>query len=306
MAASGTRGNRLTVVDVHAHVIVPGLGVEVRWDEQGQVVELDGRQVRSAVREFSDLPTILEEQDKSGVEQVVLCPFVGMLDREPERQNEALAALRSDRVDVLGTCPVDRPELLRELMADGRFAGVEIAASSGGDYPGSERYGDFWAAAEETGAIVFIHPTTNAFPQPIFKQHYLFNLVGNPVETTLAAADMVISGVLDRHPELKVVLAHGGGTLMSLRGRLHHAQTFKPPGIDVKAAIGRFYFDTVVFDRGVLKALIDFAGADRVLLGSDYPFDMGDADPTRIVRELGLPAEDEAKILGGNYARLRV
>jgi aminocarboxymuconate-semialdehyde decarboxylase len=294
------------VVDVHAHVIVPGLGVDVRWDELGQVVELDGRQVRSATREFVDLPTILEEQDRAGVDKVVLCPFVGMLDREPERQNEALAAMRSERVDVLGTCPVDRPELLRVLMADGRFAGVEIAASSGGDYPGSDRYRDFWAAVEETGAIVFIHPTTIAFPQPIFRQHYLFNLVGNPVETALAAADMVLSGVMDRHPALKVVLAHGGGALLPLRGRIHHAQTFKPPGIDAVAAIRRFFFDTVVFDSGVLRALVDFAGADRVLLGSDYPFDMGDPQPAGIVRALALPPDEEAAILGGNYSRLHV
>jgi aminocarboxymuconate-semialdehyde decarboxylase len=294
----------LSVVDVHAHVIVPGFGAEVRWDEQGQVVEIDGRQIRSAVRDFVDLPKILEEQDAAGVEKVVLCPFVGMLDREPERQNEALAGLRSDRVAVLGTCPLDRPELLRELMADGRFAGVEVAASSGGDYPGHERFRDFWAAAEETAAIVFVHPTTNAFPQPVFQEHHLFNLVGNPVETTLAAAHLVLNGVMDAHPNLKVVLAHGGGAVTTLRGRLQHAQTFKPPGIDVVAAIERFYFDTVVFDSGVLRALIDFAGADRVLLGSDYPFDMGDAHPAGIVRELGLRAEDEAKILGGNYERL--
>ena len=287
------------VVDVHAHVIVSGLGVEVRWDEQGQVVELDGRQVRSAVREFVDLPTILEEQDRSGVDKVVLCPFVGMLDREPERQNEALAAMRSERVDVLGTCPIDRPERLAELVRDG-FHGVEIAASSNGDYPGSERYADFWAAAEEAGAIVFIHPTTNAFPQPIFQQHYLFNLVGNPVETALAAADMVLSGVMDRHPSLKVVLAHGGGALLPLRGRIQHRR----PDLDVIGAIKRFYFDTVVFDSGPLQALLDFAGADHVLLGSDYPFDMGDDRPAEVVRALRLPAEVEAAILGGNYERL--
>jgi aminocarboxymuconate-semialdehyde decarboxylase len=288
------------VVDVHAHVIVPGFGVDVRWDEQGQVLQIDGREIRSAVREFVDLETILEEQDRAGVEKVVLCPFVGMLDREPERQNEALAALRSERVDLLGTCPLDRPDLLRELMADGRFAGVEIAASSGGDYPGHERFRDFWAAAEETGALVFVHPTTNAFPQPIFKEHYLFNLVGNPVETTLAAAHLVLSGVMDAHPALKVILAHGGGALLPLRGRIQHRR----PDLDVVGAVGRFYFDTVVFDAGVLRALLDFAGADRVLLGSDYPFDMGDARPLEIVRALGLPAEDEAKILGGNYERL--
>ena len=85
---------------------------------------------------------------------------------------------------------------------------------------------------------------------------------------------------------------------------MHHAQTFKPPGVDVAAAVRRFLFDTVVFDAGVLRALVDFAGADRVLLGSDYPFDMGDARPAEIVRALGLPPEDEAQILGGNYERL--
>jgi len=306
----------LTVVDVHAHVIVPGFGAEVRWDEQGQVVELGGRQIRSAVREFVDPARILEEQDAAGVDRVVLCPFVGLLDREPERQNEALAALRSERIDVLGTCPLDRPELLRELMADGRCRGVEIAASSGargpassgargpvtsgGDYPGHERFRDFWAAAEETGALVFIHPTTNAFPQPIFQEHYLFNLVGNPVETTLAAAHLVLEGVMDAHPGLKVVLAHGGGAITTLRGRFQHRR----PDSDVVGAIRRFHFDTVVFDAGVLGALVDFAGADRVLLGSDYPFDMGDARPAEVVRALGLAPEDEASILGGNYERL--
>jgi aminocarboxymuconate-semialdehyde decarboxylase len=181
---------------------------------------------------------------------------------------------------------------------------VEIAASSDDAYPGDERYRDFWAAAAETGAVVFIHPTTNAFPQAIFQRHYLFNLVGNPVETTLAAADMVISGVLDDHPNLKVVLAHGGGAATTLRGRLQHAQTFKPPGRDVLRALRRFFYDTVVFDPGVLRALVDFAGAERVLLGSDYPFDMGDERPAEVVRALGLPPDEERGILGGNALRL--
>jgi aminocarboxymuconate-semialdehyde decarboxylase len=270
-------------------VIVPGFGAEAP---------------AAAIREFSDLPRILEEQDRSGVDVVVLCPWVKLLDREPERQNEALAALRSERVEVLGTCPVDRPELLSELMADGRLAGVEIAASSGDDYPGSDRHRDFWAAADETGALVFVHPTTNAFPQAVFQRHYLFNIVGNPVETTLAAADMAISGVLDEHPNLKVVLAHGGGAVTTLRGRLQHAQSFKPPQRNVIAALRRFYFDTVVFEPDVLRALVEFAGAERVLLGSDYPFDMGDERPAEVVRALGLAGDEEEAILGGNALRL--
>ncbi len=294
----------MTVVDIHAHVIVPGLGAEVRWAAQEQVVAFAGRELRAAVREFSDLPRILEEQERSGVDLVVLCPWVQLLGREPERQNEALAGLVSAHVACLGTVPLEQPELLAELMADGRLAGVEVAASVDGDYLGADRFRPFWAAAEETGALVFIHPTTMGIGLPVLQEHYLWNTVGNPIETTVAAAHMVMQGVMDDHPNLKVVLAHGGGALTTLRGRLNHAQTFKPPGRDVIGAVGRFHFDTVVFDPGVLRALVDFAGPERVLLGSDYPFDMGDERPAEVVRALGLPAEEENAILGGNALRL--
>jgi aminocarboxymuconate-semialdehyde decarboxylase len=292
------------IVDVHAHVVVPGLGATVSWDAEGQVVELGGRKMRAAVREFSDLPRILEEQDRRGVDAVVLSPWVQLLGVEPERQNEALAGLVSERVACLGTVPLDRPELLVELMADGRLSGVEVAASVDGDYLGADRFRPFWAAAEETRALVFVHPTTTGLGLEVLQAHYLWNTVGNPTETTVTAAHMVMQGVLDDHPGLAVVLAHGGGAITTLRGRLHHAQTFKPPGRDVTAAIGRFHFDTVVFDPAVLRALVEFAGAERVLLGSDYPFDMGDDRPAEVVRALGLPPGDEVAILGGNTLRL--
>ena len=277
------------VVDVHAHVLLPGFGAEAP---------------PSAVREFSDVPRILEEQERSGVDLVVLCPWVRLLGVEPERQNEALAGLVSERVACLGTVPLDRPELLAELAADGRLSGVEVAASVDGDYLGADRFRPFWAAADERGLVVFVHPTTMGLGLPVLQENYLWNTVGNPTETTVTAAHLVMQGVMDDHPNLKIVLAHGGGTITALRGRLQHAQTFKPPGRDVIGAIGRFYFDTVVFDPGVLRALVDFAGAGRVLLGSDYPFDMGDERPAEVVRALGLPADEEGAILGGNALHL--
>jgi aminocarboxymuconate-semialdehyde decarboxylase len=292
------------VVDVHAHVVVPGLGAEVSRQDGAQVVELDGRRIHSAVREFVDLGRILEEQDRAGVDRVVLCPWVQLLGREPGRQNEALAALVSERVNCLGTVSLDRPQELVELMADGRLSGVEVAASLDGEYLGADRFRPFWAAAEEIGALVFVHPTTRGFAADVFEAHYLWNTVGNPFETTITAAHMVLQGVLDDHPRLNVVLAHGGGAITTLRGRLAHHQSFQAEGRDVLAALGRFHYDTVVFDAGVLRALVDFAGADRVLLGSDYPFDMGDAHPAEVVRALGLPQADEHAILGGNARRL--
>jgi aminocarboxymuconate-semialdehyde decarboxylase len=299
----------VTVVDAHAHVIVPGLGAEVRWDERGQVVELGGKAIRAAVREFVDLGRILEEQDRSGVDRIVLCPWVNLVGKETARQNEGLAALVGERVFALGTVDLGRPEELVELMRDGRLSGVEVAASVDGDYLGHDRFADFWAAAEETRALVFVHPTTRGFGIETLNDYYLWNTAGNPLETTITAAHMVMAGVLERHPDLRVLLAHAGGAILALRGRLRHSHTFQPDarlrlGESPVDSIRRFYLDTVTHDETLLRAVVDFAGAERVLLGSDYPFDMGLERPAEPVRALGLVPEDEALILGGNALRL--
>jgi aminocarboxymuconate-semialdehyde decarboxylase len=297
------------VVDIHAHVIVPGLGAEVSWEDGTQLVRFAGKEIRAAVREFVDLEVILEEQDRAGVDKVVLCPWVTLLARQPERQNEALAGLVGERVAVLGTADPVRPETLVDLMADRRLSGIEIAASFEGDYLGHERFRDFWAAAEETQALVFIHPTTRGFDLPVFDDYYLWNAVGNPVETTITAAHMVMAGVLEAHPRLRVVLAHAGGAVLALRGRLRHAHSFQPQARarlqePPEDSLRRFHYDTLAHDEELLGALVAFAGADRVLLGSDYPFDMGLERPAEPVRALGLPPEDETAILGGNALRL--
>lgn len=299
----------MTVVDAHAHVIVPGLGAEVRWDERGQVVELGGKAIRAAVREFVDLGRILEEQDRSGVDRIVLCPWVNLVGRETARQNEGLAALVGERVAALGTVDLERPEELVELIRDGRLSGVEVAASIDGDYLGHDRFADFWAAAEETGALVFVHPTTRGFGIEALNDYYLWNTAGNPLETTITAAHIVMAGVLERHPDLRILLAHAGGAILALRGRLRHSHSFQP---DARSrltespvdSIRRFHLDTVTHDETLLRAAIEFVGADRVLLGSDYPFDMGLERPADPVRALGLDPADEALILGGNALRL--
>jgi aminocarboxymuconate-semialdehyde decarboxylase len=306
-AQSGTEPEEhghVTVVDVHAHVIVPGLGADVSWRDGSQVITFGGREIRSATREFVDPARIVAEEDRAGVDIVVLCPWVNLLGREPARQNEALAAMTGPRVAALGTVDLRRPDELRELMLDGRLTGVEIAASVGGDFLGHERFRDFWAAAEDSGAVVFVHPTTRGFQLPAMDDHYLWNTVGNPLETTTTAAHLVGAGVLDDHPRLKIVLAHGGGAIAALRGRLAHEQTLHEPGRDVVSALRRFHVDTVVHDADVLRGLVAFFGSERVLLGSDYPFDMGVDRPTEIVRGLDLPSSDEEAILGGNSLRL--
>ena len=319
----------------HAHTIVPEITREAGpepWrprvfrDEDGaQVVEMAGREIRSAIAEFVDIDGILSAQDEAGVDRVLLSPWVPLLyyEAEPEDglarariQNEALAGLaraHPERVAVLGALPLQDPEEaateLRTLMDDGVLLGVEVGASVRGVFLGDDRFEPFWEAAEATRALVFVHPTTRGFDAPAFQDHYLWNTVGNPLETAVAAAHMVMSGVMERHPELRVLLAHGGGALMGVRGRLRHAHGFHPQARSrlresPDDSIRRFYFDTLTHDDALLRALIDYAGPEHVLLGSDYPFDMGDARHIATVRALGLAPDLEAAILGGNAERL--
>lgn len=322
------------IVDVHAHVIVPEMTREagdepwrpaIRWEDGVQVVEHRGKAIRSAVGEFVRIERILSEARASGVDRVVLSPWVALLPdaadleealRVCRIQNDALAALTQDHreeVRAFGAVPLNHPEVaaleIERVMAEPGLVGVEVAASVGGIYLGDDRFSPFWEAAEGTGALVFIHPTTRGFDLPVFERYYLWNTVANPMETAVTAAHIVMAGVLERHPRLKVVLAHGGGALPSVRGRLRHAHMFQPGARErLKGSpdeeMRRFYLDTVTHDAGLLRDLVAWVGADHLLLGSDRPFDMGAEHPADDVRSLGLPPDEEAAMLGGNAERL--
>jgi aminocarboxymuconate-semialdehyde decarboxylase len=194
-------------------------------------------------------------------------------------------------------------------MDEGVLRGVEVAASVRGVFLGDDRFAPFWEAAEETGALVFVHPTTRGFDSPAFQDYYLWNTVANPLETATTAAHLVVAGVMERHPDLRVLLAHGGGALMAVRGRMRHAHGFQPQARarlreSPDDSIRRFYFDTLTHDEALLRALIEYVGHEHVLLGSDYPFDMGDARHVETVRALELDSEVEAAVLAGNAERL--
>jgi aminocarboxymuconate-semialdehyde decarboxylase len=297
----------------------------VHREDGRQVVEMDGRAIRSAVGEFVDVDAILGAQDAAGVDRVVLCPLVTLLFGEAEPgdalarcriQNDALTGIvrtHPERVSALGAVPLQDPSLaareLEALMADGALAGVEVAASVGGVTLGDDRFEPFWDAAERAGALVFIHPTTRGFPMPALQDLYLWNLVGNPMETTVTAAHMVLAGVLERHPRLRVLLAHAGGAVLALRGRLRHGHAMvaaagerlrEPP----EHSLRRLHYDTITHDPSLLRAVVEFAGPERVLLGSDQPFDMADPRPVETVRAAGLDPESQAAVLGANAARL--
>ena len=322
-------------VDLHAHVIVAELTREAEpseawrphvYEEGGrQVVELGGRVIRSAVEEFVDADAIVARQEQAEIDLTVLSPWVPLLpyDAEPQEglrrcriQNEALARLvrtHPGRLGALGAVPLQDPDLaadeLRLVMEGGELSGVEVAASVRGVYLGHERFEPFWAAAEAAGALVFIHPTTRGFDSPVFEDFYLWNAVGNPFETTITAAHMTLAGVLERHRDLHVLLAHGGGALPALRGRLAHAHSFQPQARasleeSPLESIRRFFFDTVTHDAQLLRELVGYVGPGQVVLGTDYPFDMGDLSPLSTLRSADLEPEAEAAIAAGNATAL--
>lgn len=322
------------VVDTHVHIIVPEItrrdGHDEPWrprvvrDGGRQRIEIGGVEVRSVRHEFVNPAGLLAETAAAGSDRVVLCPFVGLLryDADPRDaldsggiQNAALAALvgtHRGRVAALGTVPLQDSSLaareLETVLRSG-LAGVEIAASVRGVYLGDDRFRPFWEAAEALRAVVFIHPTTRGFEIPAFSRYHLANAVGNPFETTITAADLVMSGVLESHPDVRIILAHGGGAVLALRGRLRHA--YEQVGTararlraSPDASFGRFYYDTIVHDETLLRQLVAYAGADHVVLGSDYPFDMGVERPADQVRALELGADAERRVLSGTAEHL--
>lgn len=321
------------IIDTHAHIIVPeilrtaapaeGWRPSVFWENGKQFVEYKGKRIGSARREFVSVETILSEMDKSEVDAVLLCPWVSLVRYEaaPEEsldacqvQNDALAELASkypSKIAGLGMVPLqDVPLAVRELerMMKSGLKGVEIGTHINGIYPGDGRFRPFWETCESLGAFVFIHPVEGG-GRPELRDYYMWNVIGNPLETTVAAGHLILSGVMDAYPRLKILLAHGGGALPYIHGRLDRGFAQRP---EINKVIPRppteylkmFYFDTITHDPAVLRNMVDLVGVDHVLLGSDYPFDMGNENPADLVRAAGLGADAELKILGATAMQL--
>jgi aminocarboxymuconate-semialdehyde decarboxylase len=212
-----------------------------------------------------------------------------------------------ERLTGLGVVPLQHPSRIVEYLDDavlGRgLAGVEISSFAGDVELSDERLEPFWARAAELGCVVFLHPFGCSLDERL-DRFYLSNTVGQPAENAVALSHLIFAGVLDRHPGLKIVAAHGGGYLPFAIGRSDRAWRVRPEAHgcvhEPSSYLKKLWFDTVVHDPAALRHLVEAAGADRVLLGSDFPFDMGLDDPVSFVRGAGLPAELTERILGGN------
>ncbi|MEU5047826.1 amidohydrolase family protein [Streptomyces griseorubiginosus] len=323
-------------VDVHAHVLLPevdalvaglpGLAearaLDVRRNGPAALA-VSGPMVRERAPRMTDVTARLAVMDAQGVDVQLVSPspshYHYWADEETaekvfRRANEATAAHCAQapgRLHGLGLVPLQHPEqavrALEHALEQG-LSGVEISSHAPGRELSDPAYEPFWTRASQTGAIVFLHPFGCTLDERL-DQWYLSNVVGQPVENAVALSHLIFSGVLDRHPGLKLIAAHGGGYLPTHIGRSDHAWSARS---DAGAGcahlpssyLKRLYFDSLVHDPHILRELVRVAGADRVLLGSDHAFDMGTEDPVAALRAARLPDSDFDAIRGANAAAL--
>lgn len=218
-----------------------------------------------------------------------------------------------DRFAGLGTLPMQHPvaalEELDRCVNKLGLRGVELCTNINGEELSASKFHPIFQRAQELGVLVFLHPMGFSDARR-FASHYFNNVIGNPLDTTLALSHLIFDGVLDSYPDLKICVAHGGGFLGSYSGRMDHAWCTRPDcrlhaRQKPSSYLKKMYFDTVVFEPENLEFLIRQYGHEHILLGTDYPFDMGDADPLALIEKLsGLDAAAKDAICGGNAQRL--
>jgi aminocarboxymuconate-semialdehyde decarboxylase len=327
---------RPRTIDCHTHILTDEtiglLAKEAPWvapkltpmDDDFSVLEIAGTPYRPFPRGGWELERRFKDMAAAEVDVHVLSatPQTYLYDQDPAMtvatsilQNDQIAKLvkeHPDRFTGIATLPMQAPDraaeeltrAVRQLGMRGAMIGSNIAGKNLDD-PSFE---PVWAAAEELGAFMIIHPANVAGVDRL-RSYYLQNLIGNPLDTTIAAACLVFGGVMERHPKLNVLLVHGGGFVPYQAGRWAHGWHVRPePKVNVKKSpepwINRFYYDTILHAKPQLEFLVASVGPTRVLMGSDYPYDMGTGECVRQVDALWIDDADKAAILNNNVVKL--
>ncbi len=275
--------------------------------------------------QFEDAEQRLADMDAQGVDaQVLAVPpteyFYWLDETEARRanrlQHERLAEVVHtwpQRFAAVANPPMNHPglavETLREAHRDFGYLGAQISADVLGLDLDDRRFDPVWQTVVELDMTVILHPQGFTHGER-FSDYYLVNVMCMPLASTLAVTRMILGGVWQRHPDLRVMVVHGGGYLPFYVGRLDHAWKVRPEVQALtpeppSAYLKRMWFDTCIFRADHLASLVELVGIDKVMLGSDYPFDMGDEDPTAIVNECAsLSMSDREKIFSGNARQL--
>jgi aminocarboxymuconate-semialdehyde decarboxylase len=323
-------------VDIHCHVFTPAADEVVRHtynpatDNMAMFSNEPTREVNRKQMEdirplLNSIERRLADMDKMGIDiqAISTAPPQFYYWAAPELGREAARLINNriaeivhdhpDRFVGLATVPMQAPEFavteLERAVKDLGFRGVEICTNVVGEDLSGERFRKFFAKAEELDVLVFMHP--NGFTQgQRLSEHYFTNVIGNPLDSTVAVSHLIFGGVLDAYPKLKICVAHGGGFLPAYSGRMDHAHAGRSDcRLCIKkkptSYLKKLYFDTIVFTPHQLEYLVSQYGSDHILLGTDYPYDMGMYDPVAFVESAKrLRREDREAIVGRNAARL--
>ena len=333
-----TAGRRKSVtIDLHCHVLTlavermvsacPEKAAEAATHLKmygAESMEHNRKMIANLVPQLTDINRRLCDMDAMGVDVQVVSPspnqYYYWADVDLARQivavqNEYIASLcaaHPDRIVGLGNVALQHAELSVEQLADcvRKFGlrGVEISSTVNGIELDDPRFSRFWAKAEDLGCLVFLHPLGTSIGDRV-SQHYLANIIGQPIETTIALSHLIFGGVLDAYPGLKICAAHGGGYLPSYIGRSDRGHHVRPEAGKIKRRpseyLKQIYFDSVVYRPEALRHLVAEVGVTQVVVGTDYPFDMGEYDVHGLISAIpGLTDEERDMILGRNATRL--
>ncbi len=323
-------------VDLHSHVIPRGMvdairrtpavwGARIERDAAGERVVHDLGYAYPLFAELFDPDAKLQSMDRRGLDVSVVSPAPPMFHYRADAElalrtarliNDGIAemvAAHPSRLRGMGTLPVQHPELaiaeLERVAREHRFRAVEIGSSIEGETLAEPRFRPVLRRCRDLGVLVFAHPYYVGAKCGM-ESYYLTNLIGNPWETTVLAANLMLSGAMDEMEGIRIVLAHGGGFLPYQVGRLEHGHEVRPEAraktrtrpLDL---LRRFHYDSLVFDPRALRYLIDAVGSERVALGTDSPFDMRDDDPlARIDSTPGLTPRERDDVCGRTALRL--
>jgi aminocarboxymuconate-semialdehyde decarboxylase len=321
-------GKQTQVVDIHAHVRVPEAWdlVKDRIAREGRAGDVQLGNPESPANIYNDVQKHLADLDEMGIDVQVLSvnPFWYWADADLARkivqiQNEKIAELcaaHPSRFVGLGSVALQHPALAAEQMEYGvkslGMRGVAIGGSVNGDDLSAPKFHPFWAKAEELQTLVFIHPQSAGAPideKRLNGNGFLDNVVGHPLETTLALTHLIEDGTLDLFPRLKICAAHGGGYLPSYSSRGDQCLTAfpnlcKPLKKLPSEYLKQLYFDSVLFSPEDMRHLVAVVGASQVVVGTDYPTLWNRTPVDRILAVPGLSDEERVSIFSGTAAKL--
>jgi aminocarboxymuconate-semialdehyde decarboxylase len=335
LKASRGIGGKLHV-DIHCHAVslaaakAGGTPPRPEMEPMGyyasdETREVNRQQAQLTLPKLTSTAQRLVDMDAMGIDVQVLSPSPAQYFYWAEAElgvqlaktvNDHIAATVAsapDRFAGLGSLPMQHPvaavEELERCVAKLGLRGVELCTNVNGEELSAPRFHPIFRRAQELGVLLFLHPMGFSDARRL-SRHYFNNVIGNPLDTTVALSHLIFDGVLDQYPDLKICVAHGGGFLGSYSARMDHAWCARPDcRLGAKhmpsSYLKKMYFDTVVFEPESLEFLIRQYGHGHIVMGTDYPFDMGDANPLRLIDRLsGLDEAAKDAIRGGNARQL--